>query len=106
MTKDEIIAKQSRLILDLMRIGQDKIQEALDLFCEIEIMPRDKVIERIYSNNMVELKPHNKKELGLCHKCKINLRNKFKSGIISTYCKSCTSSMAKDRRAKRIMGSR
>lgn len=36
MTKDQIIERQSKLILELLAIGKDKMQEVSDLFAAIE----------------------------------------------------------------------
>lgn len=36
MTKDQIIAAQSAIILDLLRIGTERMQEISDLFAAIE----------------------------------------------------------------------
>ncbi len=36
MTKNQIIERQSKLILDLLAIGKEKMQEVSDLFAAIE----------------------------------------------------------------------
>jgi hypothetical protein len=47
MTKDELIARQEKiigeltaLILKLFKIGQEGYQKAFDLFCKIEVLPK------------------------------------------------------------------
>ena len=78
MTKDQIIAEQSKLILELLGIGKEKIQTAMNLFCEIQHIPKDEI-------EKMEVK----KEGKLCPVCKRNYRRVSKSGKLSTYCPKC-----------------
>ena len=78
MTKDQIIAAQSRLILELLGIGKEKIQTVMNLFCEIQRIPKDEI-------EKIEVE----KEGKLCPACKRNYRSVSKSGKIATYCLKC-----------------
>ena len=98
-TKDEIIAAQSKLILELLRIGKDKFQEVTNLLCEIEVLPKDESITHTAKMaNVVEMKDHVFKKERICPKCGIRPRKVFKSGVVSSYCTPCSTARVKEGR--------
>ena len=105
MTKDQIIETQSKLILELLAIGKDKMQEVTDLFCKIQRIPKG--IENVNQppepeidrRNVLEIKKHRElKEGKLCPRCKSNQRLLLRSGKYASYCSRCSNEKAKEKR--------
>ena len=91
-TKDEIIAAQTKLILELLRIGQEKFQEVTNLLYEIEVLPKDKIEEQLKITRppgVVEIKDYLIKKQKICPGCKKNTRPVMKSGKLAPYCHPC-----------------
>lgn len=104
MTKDEIIEKQSKLILELVKIGQEKYQEIFNLFCAIEKTPKDKIEKEV-----VELPKDvigiNTKQKRICPCCKTRDRAVSNaSGKMYAYCRECLSEKNKSRTIKKSNG--
>jgi hypothetical protein len=97
-TKDQIIEELSRLIRELLWVGTDKYQEVMNLFCQIEILPKDEIVDRVVSlptidrAKVIEMKKHRSVNTEkLCPRCKTNFRFVLKSGKLTSYCSSCNS---------------
>lgn len=94
MDKDEVIKSLTNMVIELLRIGQDKMQEVTNLLCTIEQLPKDISLPK----NVIELK---KKTVDkICPRCKVNNRTVTKSGRLSPYCKQCNAEKAKSIRLK------
>ena len=94
--KGQIIAQLTRLVLDLLKIGQDKFQEVTNLLCEIEQLPKDEIPIIVHTN------VHSIVEGRLCPSCKVEPRKLAKSGKLNTYCGKCNSMKTKQYRNKAI----
>lgn len=84
-SKDELIEYMSKLLLDLLKIGQDRLQEITNLLCEIEKLPKDQIITHTAKlANVIAVKDYI-----ICPRCKENEKSILKSGKRAPYCKAC-----------------
>jgi hypothetical protein len=94
-TKDQVIKELSELLRELLRVGTDKYQEVMNLFCQIEKLPKDREVvssPAIDRKEILKIKDNRSGNAQkLCPKCKTNFRFVLKSGKLTSYCSSCNS---------------
>jgi hypothetical protein len=105
MTTDQIIEKQSALIIKLLRIGQEQLQEVTNLFSEIEKFRstedyKEQVKEESEPKTLVPLNviPILGEPKKICPRCKKNYRQVSKNKNVLAYCNLCYSEMSYHRR--------